>query len=91
MNMKSSFLASMSHEIRTPMQSVYGLLELIYDEPIPHATQEMVPDYSEKVDSYGVGVINQTKCRHVLTTRRDGDKTFKIRLNDSFDIYTSNG
>lgn len=30
--MKSNFLATMSHEIRTPMQSVYGLLELIYEE-----------------------------------------------------------
>ncbi len=40
--MKSAFLASMSHEIRTPMQSVYGLLELIHDEPIPAETREMV-------------------------------------------------
>lgn len=64
---------------------------VISDKPIIHATQEMVPDYSEKVDSYGVGIINQTRRRHVLTTRRDGDITFKIRLNDSFDIYTSNG
>jgi two-component system sensor histidine kinase/response regulator len=42
MEMKSAFLASMSHEIRTPMQSVYGLLELIHDEPIPAETREMV-------------------------------------------------
>jgi two-component system sensor histidine kinase/response regulator len=41
-DMKSAFLASMSHEIRTPMQSVYGLLELIHDEPIPQETREMV-------------------------------------------------
>ncbi len=40
--MKSSFLASMSHEIRSPMQSVYGLLELIHDEPIPDNTRDMV-------------------------------------------------
>ena len=40
--MKSAFLASMSHEIRTPMQSVYGLLELVHDEPIPAETREMV-------------------------------------------------
>ena len=32
----------MSHEIRTPMQSVYGLLELVHDEPIPAETREMV-------------------------------------------------
>ena len=42
MDMKSAFLASMSHEIRTPMQSIYGLLELIHDEPIPPETREMV-------------------------------------------------
>ena len=41
-DMKSAFLASMSHEIRTPMQSVYGLLELVHDEPIPAETREMV-------------------------------------------------
>ena len=41
-DMKSAFLASMSHEIRTPMQSVYGLLELIHDDPIPAETKEMV-------------------------------------------------
>jgi two-component system sensor histidine kinase/response regulator len=41
-DMKSAFLASMSHEIRTPMQSVYGLLELVHDEPIPSETREMV-------------------------------------------------
>jgi len=40
--MKSAFLASMSHEIRTPMQSVYGLLELVHDEPIPAEAREMV-------------------------------------------------
>ncbi len=42
MEMKSSFLATMSHEIRTPMQSVYGLLELIADEPISETVKEMV-------------------------------------------------
>lgn len=42
MEMKSSFLASMSHEIRSPMQSVYGLLELIHDEPIPDNARDMV-------------------------------------------------
>lgn len=41
-DMKSAFLASMSHEIRTPMQSVYGLLELVHDEPIPAETRDMV-------------------------------------------------
>lgn len=41
-DMKSAFLASMSHEIRTPMQSVYGLLEIIHDEPIPTEAREMV-------------------------------------------------
>jgi len=42
MDMKSSFLATMSHEIRTPMQSIYGLLELIHDEPINENTRDMV-------------------------------------------------
>jgi signal transduction histidine kinase/DNA-binding response OmpR family regulator len=42
MEMKSSFLASMSHEIRTPMQSVYGLLELVYDEPINSEAKDMI-------------------------------------------------
>ncbi len=39
---KSSFLATMSHEIRSPMQSIYGFLELIADEEINEAVQEMV-------------------------------------------------
>lgn len=42
MEMKSAFLANMSHEIRTPMQSVYGLMELIHDEPIGDSARDML-------------------------------------------------
>lgn len=41
-DMKSSFLATMSHEIRTPMQSVYGLLELIAEEPMSDNARGML-------------------------------------------------
>lgn len=40
--MKANLLATMSHEIRTPMQAVFGFLELIGQEDIPPAVEEMI-------------------------------------------------
>lgn len=40
--MKSNLLATMSHEIRTPMQAVFGFLELIGQEKISPAVEEMI-------------------------------------------------
>ncbi len=37
---KSRFLASMSHEIRTPLNAIYGMAQLLLDDPEPTATRE---------------------------------------------------
>lgn len=63
---------------------------VISDKPIVHDTQAMVPDYRAVVSANGVVVANQSRRRHVLTTRRDGD-IFFIVSSDNFRITTSNG
>lgn len=72
-------------EYFTPMAIV------ISDKPIAHSTQEMVPDYRAVVDPNGVIVANQTKRRHVLTTRRDGDIVFTVSPDGAFRINTFSG
>ena len=37
---KSRFLASMSHEIRTPLNAIYGMAQLLRDDPEPGTTKE---------------------------------------------------
>ncbi len=37
---KSRFLASMSHEIRTPLNAIYGMAQLLRDDPEPGTTNE---------------------------------------------------
>lgn len=64
---------------------------VISDKPIVHDTQETVPDYRDVVNPDGVIVANQTRRRHVLTTRRDGDIIFHVSANGAFRITTTNG
>lgn len=40
--MRSRFLAVMSHEIRTPLGGLMGMLDLLRDEELPAATEELV-------------------------------------------------
>jgi len=62
---------------------------VISDKPIVHATQEMVPDYRNVVAGNGVAVVNQSRRRHVLTTRRDGDIIFKVSDTGTYTIETT--
>jgi len=62
---------------------------VISDKPIIHSTQEMVPDYRNVIAANGVIVANQSRRRHVLTTRRDGDIVFKISNTGQFTIETA--
>ena len=62
---------------------------VISDKSIYHATQETVPDYRNVVNSNGVTVLNQSRRRYVLTTRRDGDIIFKVSDSGKFSIETS--
>ncbi|BBP42624.1 ATP-binding protein [Thiosulfativibrio zosterae] len=39
---KSEFLANMSHEIRTPMNGVFGMLQLIREEPLSDKAKDFV-------------------------------------------------
>lgn len=64
---------------------------VISDKPIVHDTQEMVPDYREAVSAIGVAVANQSRRRHFLTTRRDGDIFFNVSWDGAFRITTTNG
>jgi hypothetical protein len=59
---------------------------VISDKSIEHQTQIDV-DYSKVVDENGVGVRNEPRRRHVLTTRRDGDITFRVTAG-GFDVMT---
>jgi beta-lactamase superfamily II metal-dependent hydrolase len=64
---------------------------VISDKPIAHETQKMVPDYRAVVADGGVSVIGETRRRHVLTTRRDGDILFSVNSDGSFDIQKFSG
>jgi len=59
---------------------------VISDKPVAHLTQDC--DYTPYVSPFGVRVINQTRARHVLTTRRDGDILFRIQPNGRYTIET---
>ncbi len=61
---------------------------VVSDKSIVYDTQEMVPDYRNVVASNGVAVVNQSRRRHVLTTRRDGDIIFKVSGAGDFTIET---
>lgn len=60
---------------------------VISDKSIEYQTQIDV-DYSQVVDENGVVVRNEPRRRHVLTTRRDGDITFKVDAQGNFDVMT---
>jgi hypothetical protein len=62
------------------------LAVVISDKSIEHQTQIDV-DYSKVVDENGVAVRNEPRRRHVLTTRRDGDITFRVTAG-GFDVMT---
>ena len=62
---------------------------VISDKPVKYKTQETIPDYRQVVNPNGVIVANQTKNRHVLTTRRDGDILFSVAPNGDFRIFTA--
>lgn len=59
---------------------------VISDKPVVHLTQDC--DYTPHVSPFGVRVINQTRRRHVLTTRRDGDILFRIQSDGHYTIQT---
>lgn len=59
---------------------------VISDKPVAHQTQDC--DYSPFVSPFGVRVVNQSRPRHVLTTRRDGDILFRIRPDDRYFVHT---
>lgn len=59
---------------------------VISDKPVAHETQDC--DYRPFVSPFGVRVENQTRSRHVLTTRRDGDILFRIQSDGRYFIRT---
>jgi hypothetical protein len=59
---------------------------VVSDKPVAHLTQDI--DYSPFVSPFGVRIVNQTRSRHVLTTRRDGDILFRIQPNGRYIIQT---
>lgn len=59
---------------------------VISDKSIEHQTQIEV-DYGNVVAENGVVVKNEPRRRHVLTTRRDGDITFRVTAT-GFDVMT---
>ena len=60
---------------------------VISDKSIEHQTQIDI-DYSLWSDKNGVAVHNEPRRRHVLTTRRDGDITFQVFPDGSFNVIT---
>jgi beta-lactamase superfamily II metal-dependent hydrolase len=62
---------------------------VISDKSIVHQTQEI--DYRPVVRDEGVAIVDRAKRRHVLTTRRDGDITFKVNVHGQFWIETTKG
>jgi beta-lactamase superfamily II metal-dependent hydrolase len=60
---------------------------VISDKSIEHQTQIDV-DYGNVVNENGVAVHGESRRRHVLTTRKDGDITFKVHENGDFEIFT---
>lgn len=64
---------------------------VISDKSIVHSTQEFVPNYRNVViPQDGIIVIGESKRRHVLTTRRDGDILFAVNPDDGgFRVYTA--
>lgn len=64
---------------------------VISDRSVVYGTQEMVPDYRAVVNPNGVAVLNQTRRRQVLTTRRDGDILIRVSNAGIFTISTSTG
>ena len=62
---------------------------VVSDKPIAHGTQDL--DYSPIVAPGGVTVQNQSRRRHVLTTRKDGDILFVVHADGGFDIITERG
>lgn len=63
------------------------LAVVISDKSIEHQTQIDV-DYRLWSDQNGVIVKNESRRRHVLTTRRDGDILFRVGPDGSFDVMT---
>jgi hypothetical protein len=59
---------------------------VISDKPMAHETQDC--DYRPFVSPFGVRVVNQTRRRHVLTTRRDGDILFRVQSDGQYFIHT---
>jgi beta-lactamase superfamily II metal-dependent hydrolase len=59
---------------------------VISDKPVMHLTQEV--DYSSVANPLGVHIVNQSRRRHVLTTRRDGDIIFRVRPDGWYWIGT---
>jgi len=59
---------------------------VVSDKTVAHLTQDV--DYQSVASPLGVRVVNQTRPRHVLTTRRDGDIVFRVWQDGSYSIWT---
>lgn len=63
---------------------------IISDKSVVHDTQEMVPQYRQKVCGDGIRLTNELERRRVITTRCDGDIIFRVEENGSYSVTTLN-
>lgn len=61
---------------------------VISDKTIVHGTQEIAPQYRNKVHGDGIRLTNSLARRHVLTTRCDGDILFQVQLDGTYHVTT---
>ena len=61
---------------------------VISDKSIIHDTQEMVPQYRQRVYGDGILLTNELERRHVITTRCDGDIIFRVKENGNYSVTT---
>ena len=55
--MKASFLAAMSHELKTPLNAVLGFSEIIRDEVLGPAGQQVYRDYAGDIHKSGARLL----------------------------------
>ena len=76
---KSEFLAAMSHEIRTPMNGIFGMMNLLRQEPLS-SQQEHYLDMAESSVSSLTGLINDILDMSKIEAGKLEIETFEFDL-----------
>lgn len=64
---------------------------VISDDGVQYGSQETVTDYSYYVSANGIAVAGESRRRHVLTTRRDGNIFFQVQPDGTFFVHRRHG